>query len=111
MHRAQAHTRDWRSVENDLLRQALASFLIQAALVTERFRDKTIGRDSRVHVVEFSHSLSGRLFLRHCSGQVNASNVIFCNYSGLNQYFPRNAPFLPPSGEGMARFALEKWMA
>jgi hypothetical protein len=43
MHRAQAHTRDWRSVENDLLRQALASFLIQAALVTERFRDKTIG--------------------------------------------------------------------
>jgi hypothetical protein len=46
MHRAQAHTRDWRSVENDLLRQALASFLIQAALVTERFRDKTIGHVS-----------------------------------------------------------------
>jgi hypothetical protein len=33
------------------------------------------------------------------------------NYSGLNQYFPRNALFLPPSGEGIARFALEKWMA
>ena len=33
------------------------------------------------------------------------------NYSGLNQYFPRNALFLPPSVEGIARFALEKWMA
>ena len=33
------------------------------------------------------------------------------NYSGLNQYFPRNALFLPPKGEGIARFALEKWMA
>ena len=29
------------------------------------------------------------------------------NYSGLNQYFPRNALFLPPKGEGIARFALE----
>ena len=33
------------------------------------------------------------------------------NYSGLNQYFPRNALFLPPKGEGIARFALKKWMA
>jgi hypothetical protein len=39
------------------------------------------------------------------------SIVIWSNYSGLNQYFLRNALFLPPSGEGIARFALEKWMA
>jgi hypothetical protein len=40
-----------------------------------------------------------------------ASDFRFRNYSGLTQYFPRNALFLPPSGEGIARFALEKWMA
>ena len=40
--------------------------------------------------------------------------VVFCkmsNYSGPNQYFPRNRLFFPPKGERTVCFALKKWLA
>ena len=35
-------------------------------------------------------------------------NVCKCNYSGLNQYFPRNALFLPPEGGRNSAFRVGK---